>query len=66
VDKPTQKEQIREFVRKNPGKTATEIAKATEIRAANVSSVLVKGFYAGSFKREKPEGTKGWVYFVVA
>lgn len=61
----TQKELVREFVEKNPGKTAVQIAKATGIRAANVSSVLVKGFYAGSFKREKPEGSKGWIYFVV-
>lgn len=65
MDKPTQKQQVREFVKANPGKTATEIAQATGIRPANVSSVLVKGFYAGSFKREKPEGTKGWVYFLV-
>ncbi len=60
----TQKDSVRAFVSANPGKTATEIAIATGIRAANVSSVLVKGFYANQFKREKPEGSKGWVYFV--
>lgn len=60
----TQKEVVRTFVLANPGKTATEIAVATGIRAANVSSVLVKGFYANQFKREKPEGSKGWIYFV--
>ena len=60
----TQKELVRAFVLENPGKTATEIAVATGIRAANVSSVLVKGFYANQFKREKPEGSKGWIYFL--
>jgi hypothetical protein len=60
----TQKEKVREYVEKYPGKTAIEIAKATELRAANVSSVLVKGFYNGLFTREKPDGSKGWVYAV--
>lgn len=62
----TQKEKVVEYVGKNPGKTAVQISKATEVKAANVSSILVKGFDAGLFKREKPEGAKGWVYFIAA
>ena len=66
MDKPTQKELVKDFIGKNPGKTAVQIAKATGIRAANVSSILVKGLSPiGPFKREKPDGSKGWVYFVV-
>jgi hypothetical protein len=64
VERPTQKAQIQDFVRKNPGKTAAEIASATGIRVTNVSAVLVKGFYAGWCRREKPVD-RGWVYFVV-
>jgi predicted transcriptional regulator len=61
----TQKELVKEFVKENPGKTAVQIAKATGIRGANVSSVLVKGFYAGIFKREKPDPDgSSWVYSV--
>ena len=55
----TQKDKIKEYVKANPGKTAAMIATATE------SSVLIKGYNAGAFKREKLEGTKGWVYFLV-
>lgn len=58
----TQKDKVVDYVGSNPGKTAVQIAKATELKAANVSSILVKGFDAGLFKREKPEGAKGWVY----
>ena len=61
----TQKDKIKEYVKANPGKTAAMIATATELKAANVSSVLIKGYNAGAFKREKLEGTKGWVYFLV-
>ncbi len=60
----TQKEKVRDYVEKNPGKTATEIAVAIDMRSATVSSVLVKGFYAGLFRREKPEGAKGWLYYI--
>ncbi len=61
----TQKEQVKEFVEKNPGKTAVQIAKATGLRAANVSSVLVKGLHpVGPFKRDKPDGAKSWVYSI--
>jgi hypothetical protein len=63
---PTQKDRVKEFIKNNPGKTAVQIAKATGIRAANVSSILVKGLAPiGPFKREKPDGTKGWIYFIV-
>ena len=55
----TQKDKVVDYVGSNPGKTAVQIAKATELKAANVSSILVD---AGLFKREKPEGAKGWVY----
>jgi DNA-binding MarR family transcriptional regulator len=61
----TQKEVVKEYVKANPGKTAVQIAKATGIRGANVSSVLVKGFYAEIFKRERPDADgSSWVYFV--
>lgn len=61
----TQKEQIRDYVKQNPCTTASNIAKATGLRAANVSSVLIKGYIAGQFKREKQDGVKGWVYYVL-
>lgn len=63
----TQKDKVMEFVKENPGKTAVTIAKATGLRAANVSSILVKGVGSvpPAFTRNKPEGSKGWVYFLV-
>jgi Fic family protein len=60
----TQKEQIKKFIEENPGKTAVEISAATGIKASNVSSVLIKGYNAGMFKRDKPEGAKGWLYSI--
>lgn len=61
----TQKEKVVEYVRNNPGKTAVQIAKAVELKTNNVSSILIKGFDSGIFTRKKPDGAKGWVYFVV-
>ena len=64
----TQREKIESFIKENPGKSAAEIATATEIKIQNVTAVLVKQINQHKVKRllrEDPKGRDLWTYFPV-
>ena len=58
-DGPTLRDRLIEFVRANPGLTATQIAKALQLSNDHVASVLVKEVRDGNLERRPGEGPRG-------